>query len=163
MERLWSEQASRRCHLQAQCLIEQLLATVRAGDTDRGWRPDRLGRSLGHLVATVNQLVDSGVQLRSLHEQIDTTTANGRAHARHMYRPRPVRKGARDRAYAGRPGGCQNLREETSVDQPKITADRTRWARELATAGRSVADIAPALDVSRATVYRMLADEITAN
>lgn len=39
---------------------------------------------------------------------------------------------------------------------PKITVDRTRWARELAADGRSVADIARALDVSRATVYRML-------
>lgn len=36
---------------------------------------------------------------------------------------------------------------------------RSPGARELATAGRSVADIARALDVSRATVYRMLADE----
>lgn len=59
VERLWAERASGAAT--SRPVLEQLLDTVRAGDAIVVWRLDRLGRSLGHLVATVNQLVDSGV------------------------------------------------------------------------------------------------------
>jgi DNA invertase Pin-like site-specific DNA recombinase len=42
------------------------------------WRLDRLGRSLRHLVDTVNTLAERGVAFASLHEGIDTTTSTGR-------------------------------------------------------------------------------------
>ena len=42
------------------------------------WRLDRLGRSLRHLVETVNALAGRGVAFASLHEGIDTTTSTGR-------------------------------------------------------------------------------------
>ena len=42
------------------------------------WRLDRLGRSLRHLVETVNALADRGVAFASPHEGIDTTTSTGR-------------------------------------------------------------------------------------
>ena len=42
------------------------------------WRLDRLGRSLRHLVETVNALAERGVAFASLHEGIDTTTSTGR-------------------------------------------------------------------------------------
>jgi DNA invertase Pin-like site-specific DNA recombinase len=42
------------------------------------WRLDRLGRSLRHLVETVNALADRGVAFASLHEGIDTSTSTGR-------------------------------------------------------------------------------------
>jgi DNA invertase Pin-like site-specific DNA recombinase len=51
---------------------------LRAGDTLVVWRLDRLGRSLRHLVETVNALAQRGVGFRSLHEGIDTTTSTGR-------------------------------------------------------------------------------------
>jgi DNA invertase Pin-like site-specific DNA recombinase len=41
------------------------------------WKLDRLGRSLPHLLATVNGLKDRGVAFRSLTEQMDTTTPQG--------------------------------------------------------------------------------------
>lgn len=37
-------------------------------------RLDRLGRSLPHLVATIDNLTRRGVNLKSLHEAIDTTS-----------------------------------------------------------------------------------------
>src|ERR1700733_5449586 len=54
------------------------LGYLRAGDTLVVWRLDRLGRSLRHLVETVNALVERGVAFASLHEGIDTTTSTGR-------------------------------------------------------------------------------------
>src|SRR5487761_786606 len=54
------------------------LGYLRAGDTLVVWRLDRLGRSLRHLVETVNALADRGVAFASLHEGIDTSTSTGR-------------------------------------------------------------------------------------
>ena len=42
------------------------------------WRLDRLGRSLSHLLSVVEDLDARGIELRSLTESIDTTTAGGR-------------------------------------------------------------------------------------
>ena len=42
------------------------------------WRLDRLGRSLRHLIETVSQLEEKGVELQSLQEALDTKTAGGR-------------------------------------------------------------------------------------
>ena len=43
-----------------------------------GWKLDRLGRSLRHLVDTVSGLAARGVGFRSLQEAIDTATPGGK-------------------------------------------------------------------------------------
>jgi len=48
------------------------------GDTLVIWKHGRRGRSLGDLIETVNDLKRRAVGLRSLTEQIDTTTLGGR-------------------------------------------------------------------------------------
>ena len=61
--------------------LEACLKSLRAGDTLVVWKLDRLGRSLAHLVSTVNTLNARGVGFKVLAGQgasIDTTTANGR-------------------------------------------------------------------------------------
>ena len=53
------------------------LAFLEPGDCLVVWKLDRLGRSLSHLLTTVNELKDRGVAFRSLTEQMDTTTPQG--------------------------------------------------------------------------------------
>src|SRR4051794_14895985 len=53
------------------------LAYLKPGDCLVVWKLDRLGRSLPHLIATVNSLKKRGVAFRSLTEQMDTTTPQG--------------------------------------------------------------------------------------
>jgi DNA invertase Pin-like site-specific DNA recombinase len=54
------------------------LEAGRAGDVLVVWKLDRLGRSLAHLVETVQALAARGIGLRCLQEQLDTTTSGGR-------------------------------------------------------------------------------------
>ena len=51
---------------------------LRAGDSLVVWRLDRLGRSLKHLIETINLLEERDIGFRSLNESIDTTTSSGR-------------------------------------------------------------------------------------
>ena len=53
------------------------LSFLQPGDCLVVWKLDRLGRSLPHLLATVNDLKARGIAFRSLTEQMDTTTPQG--------------------------------------------------------------------------------------
>lgn len=56
----------------------RMLEQARAGDVVIVWRLDRLGRSLKELIETVNGLAERGIELRSLKENIDTSTPSGK-------------------------------------------------------------------------------------
>jgi DNA invertase Pin-like site-specific DNA recombinase len=58
--------------------LAKLMETVREGDTVVCWRLDRIGRSLRHLIEMAERLQQRGVALRSLTENIDTSTPSGR-------------------------------------------------------------------------------------
>ena len=58
--------------------LDECLRMLRAGDKLVVWRLDRLGRSLPHLVATVNGLETRGIGFESLNEKIDTGSAGGK-------------------------------------------------------------------------------------
>ncbi|MDA8069957.1 MAG: recombinase family protein [Actinomycetota bacterium] len=75
-ERVYVENASgaRADRPQLAACLEQLTA----GDSLIIWRLDRLGRSLKDLVRIVDELKEAGVQLCSLRDGIDTSTAGGR-------------------------------------------------------------------------------------
>lgn len=57
--------------------LAKALAFLRSGDCLVVWKLDRLGRSLPHLLATVNGLKERNVAFRSLTERIDTTSPQG--------------------------------------------------------------------------------------
>ncbi len=57
------------------------IKSLRNGDTLVAWKIDRLGRSLSHLVSTISDLTNRGVNLQILSGQgtaLDTTTASGK-------------------------------------------------------------------------------------
>jgi DNA invertase Pin-like site-specific DNA recombinase len=58
--------------------LSEALNFAREGDCICVWRLDRLGRSLQHLIEVVADLESRGVGLRSLTENIDTSSAGGR-------------------------------------------------------------------------------------
>lgn len=61
--------------------LDACLKALREGDTLIVWKLDRLGRSLNHLVKTVKELEERGVNFKVLTghgADIDTTTASGK-------------------------------------------------------------------------------------
>jgi DNA invertase Pin-like site-specific DNA recombinase len=136
--------------------LTQALAHVREGDTLVIWKLDRLGRSLGHLIETVNDLEKRGVGLRSLTEQIDTTTSGGRLifhvfgalgqFERDLIRER-TKAGLTAAAARGRKGGRK----------PVVTPEILRKARALMTQGLNVREAAARLKVGKTALYKALA------
>ena len=58
--------------------LQETMNHLRAGDTLVVWRLDRLGRTLKHLITTITDLSDKGIGLKSLQENMDTTTSGGK-------------------------------------------------------------------------------------
>ena len=73
--KVWTETASGATTTRPQ--LTDLLSHLRDGDTLVVWRLDRLGRSLPHLLQTVEDLAARGVGFKSWTEAIDTTTSGG--------------------------------------------------------------------------------------
>ncbi len=60
--------------------LNDALDKLVAGDTLVVTKLDRLGRSLLHLIELLADLKERGVQFRSIHDAIDTSTASGQLH-----------------------------------------------------------------------------------
>ncbi len=134
--------------------LTEALGFARAGDTLVIWRLDRLGRSLSNLIELVRELDARGVGLRSLHEGIDTTTATGRL-VFHVFGALAEfeRDLNRERSEAGRE--AMRARGRQGGRKPSLTDKQKAAARAmLQQAGTTVADVAEAFGVSRATLYR---------
>lgn len=58
--------------------LDEALEALQAGDVLTVWKLDRLGRSLPHLIAMIEELQSRGAGFKSLSESIDTTTAGGK-------------------------------------------------------------------------------------
>jgi DNA invertase Pin-like site-specific DNA recombinase len=136
--------------------LSAALDFLRAGDVLCVWRLDRLGRSLKHLVQVMSDLHDRGVGFKSVHENIDTTTATGRL-TLHMWAA--LAEFERDLTVERTNAGLAAARARGRVGgrKPSLSPVQVRLARRMYEEQETtVADIAKALGVSRATIYRCL-------
>lgn len=135
--------------------LDAALADLHTGDVLVVYSLSRLGRSMSHLLATVESLDERGVGFRSLTEEIDTSSASGRltfrlfaalaAFERELLSERTRAGIAAARARGAVPGR-----------RPVITAAQLRQARLLVAGGERVGDVAASMGVGRSTLYRAL-------
>jgi len=137
-------------------VLLEALAYARPGDVLVSLKLDRVARSLQHLTGLVADLNQRRVGLKSLTEEIDTSTPGGKLvfhifgaiaeFERDLIRER-TRVGLDAARKRGRVGG-----------RPvKMTPAKLEAAQKLLQSGTSVRDIADSLGVSVPTVYRHLA------
>lgn len=138
--------------------LAQALDYAREGDTLVVWRLDRLGRSLIDLIEIMNTLDERNVCFQSLTEGFDTTTPGGKLifhvfgalaeFERELLRERTMAGLAAARA-RGRMGGRKRKMTAKDITMAKtLMADKTYSPR----------DIAKRFGVSKATLYRRLAE-----
>lgn len=136
--------------------LAALLDYAREGDTIVVVALDRLGRSLGHMVQTIEALQARGIVLVSVREGIDFSTATGRLQAAIFGAMAEYERALiKERAAAAREAAAERGRH---VGRPRALSDeQVRTARTLREAGTDITSIAATLGTSRATVYRAVA------
>ena len=132
------------------------LSALQAGDVLVVWRLDRLGRSLGDLIELVNTLKAKGCGLRSLTEALDTSTAGGEL-VFHVFGAMAQfeRSLGIERTRAGL--AAAKHRGAKLGRKPSLTVRQVEHARQLIDAGESPPAVAKSLNVSRSTLWRVLA------
>ncbi len=138
--------------------LQKALTILREGDTLVVWKLDRLGRSLKHLVETVQTLQEAGVGFRSLQENLDTTSSGGKLvfhffaalaeFERDIIRER-TQAGLTAARARGRQGGRPKGRDVTKQAAVRsLSQDKSR----------SVTEVCKMLGISRTSFYRYLND-----
>lgn len=134
--------------------LAEAIEYARAGDVLTVWKLDRLGRSLKHLIETVNELHERGVGFASLQENIDTTTSGGKLifhvfgalaeFERELIRER-TQAGLKAARARGRKGG---RKEKLSPKQVEIAKAM------VSDPNISINSICETLKISKPTLYR---------
>lgn len=153
VDRVWTDVAS-GVRVQRPALAE-ILKVASVGDTVVVCRLDRLGRSLPELLALVEDLTRREVGLRSLAEQIDTTSAAGRL-VLHVFGALAEFERAlmRERTAAGL--AAARARGRRGGRPRALTRVQLEHAQAMLATGTSVREIAEVLGAGRSTVYRAL-------
>lgn len=138
--------------------LAALLDYAREGDAIVVVGIDRLGRNAAEVMTTIRELGERGIVLRSLREGIDTSNAAGRMVAGVLASLAELElELGRERRSAARE--ARRARGQ-SIGRPKALNDsKMALARRMNASGESATTIASTLGVSKATIYRVLADE----
>src|SRR6516162_2222191 len=138
--------------------LAALLDYAREGDAIVVVGIDRLGRNAAEVMTTIRELRDRNIVLRSLREGIDTSNATGRMVAGVLASLAELElELGRERRAAARE--ARRARGQ-HVGRPKaLDKSKAALAQRMHASGESASTIASMLGVSRATVYRVLAEE----
>jgi len=138
--------------------LDELLNQLRPGDCLVVWRLDRLGRSLRHLIDLFADLEARGVEVRSLTESLDTSTPGGRL-TFHLFAAmaQMERDLIRERTNAGL--AAARARGRVGGRPTVMPPEKVSTATQMQAAGTDVSTIARVLGVSRASVYRAIAQQ----
>jgi DNA invertase Pin-like site-specific DNA recombinase len=133
------------------------LKALRRGDVLVVWKLDRLGRDLGHLVNTVQDLSDRGIGLKVLAGQgteVDTTTASGKfvfgifaalaEFERELIRER-TKAGLESARARGRKGGRRFALTKAQIRLAQAAMGKTET---------KVGQLCSELGITRVTLYR---------
>jgi DNA invertase Pin-like site-specific DNA recombinase len=138
--------------------LAALLDYAREGDAIVVVGIDRLGRNASEVMVTIRELGERGIVLRSLREGIDTSNATGRMVAGVLASLAELElELGRERRAAAREARRSRGQH---IGRPKaLDAKKTGLAQRMHASGESASTIAHTLGVSRATVYRVLAEQ----
>jgi DNA invertase Pin-like site-specific DNA recombinase len=135
--------------------LNQAMDMLRKGDTLVVWKLDRLGRSVGKLVETVEKLEKQGIDFKSLTDAIDTSTPSGRlffhvmASLAQMEREliaERTKAGLEAARQLGRKGGRKRKMSESKLES----------AKKLLASGIPPKEVAKNLGISVPTLYRWI-------
>jgi len=158
-ERVYSDKLSGNSTREQRPGLAALLDYARPGDAIVVVGIDRLGRNAAEVMGTIRELGERNIVLRSLREGIDTSNATGRMVAGVLASLAELElELGRERRTAAR--DARRARGQ-SIGRPKaLDPAKAALARRMQAAGEPVTTISAALGVSRATVYRVLAEEV---
>src|SRR5246500_2988015 len=138
--------------------LAALLDYARPGDAIVVVGIDRLGRNAAEVMMTIRELGERNIVLRSLREGIDTSDATGRMVAGVLasLAELELELGRERRAAAreARRARGQHIGRPKALDQKNAAL-----AQRMHASGESASTIAATLNVSRAPVYRVLAEQ----
>lgn len=118
---------------------------------------DRLGRNASEVMTTIRELGEREIVLRSLREGIDTSNATGRMVAGVLASLAELElELGKERRAAAR--DARRARGQSIGRPKKLNASKAATAQRLHANGEPASSIADALGVSRATIYRVLAE-----
>ena len=142
--------------------LTALLDYARQGDAIVVVGIDRLGRNATEVMTTIRDLGERGIVLQSIREGIDSSTASGRMVAGVLASLAELElELGRERRAAAR--DARRARGQ-SIGRPKaLDASKAALVQRMHASGESATTIAATLGVSRATIYRVLADTDSAD
>ena len=133
--------------------LMRVLDIARKGDVLIVWKLDRLARSVRQLIETVQLLDDKGVQLRSLTENIDTSTAGGKLVFHVFAALAEFERGViRERTLAGLAAARSDGRN--GGRPPALSDDDVALAKTLLAKGEAMEKLMDRFGVTRSTLYK---------
>ena len=132
--------------------LDSLLEFIREGDTLVVWKLDRLGRSTLELLQLSEILRERKIEIFFIKDGIDTGTSSGRLYFKIMA---ALAERERETICERTNAGLAIARQAGRVGgRPRINEQRIEAARKLLAAKMPVRDVAEAIGISKASIWR---------